>query len=327
MTRTPAETAPDQVARLLALVPYLLSRGEVRLEDAARHFDVPTTQLDKDLRLLFMTGVSPGLPGDLIEVDIDALEGDGIIRVSNADYLARPVRFAPAEATALIVALRTMLEGAADEVRPVLQRTLAKLEEAAGQEPSVPLPLHVDDCAPEGGEHTEVIETAIAQGRQIEIDYYVPSRDRHEPRVVDPRALARVENVVYLDAWCHSADADRVFRLDRILEVRALETSVVDQEARARDLTETWFAEGDVPSVTLRLRPEAFWVSEYFPIRERRDAADGRIDVDLPVASEAWLIRLLMRLAPYVEVVDASGPGESYPTVLARTLNLYRPQG
>ena len=129
-----ADTAPDQVARLLALVPYLLARGEVRLDDAAAHFDTDAEQIERDLRLLFMTGLSPGLPGDLIEVDLDALEGDRVIRVDNADYLARPVRFSPAEATSLVVALRTMVDTAPSEAREVIARTLAKLEEAAGQD-------------------------------------------------------------------------------------------------------------------------------------------------------------------------------------------------
>jgi proteasome accessory factor C len=129
-----ADTAPDQVARLLALVPYLLARGEVRLDDAAAHFDTDAEQIERDLRLLFMTGLSPGLPGDLIEVDLDALEGDRVIRVDNADYLARPVRFSPAEATALVVALRTMVDTAPAEAREVIARTLAKLEDAAGQD-------------------------------------------------------------------------------------------------------------------------------------------------------------------------------------------------
>ena len=138
-----ADTAPDQVARLLALVPYLLARGEVRLDDAAAHFDTDAEQIERDLRLLFMTGLSPGLPGDLIEVDLDALEGDRVIRVDNADYLARPVRFSPAEATSLVVALRTMVDTAPTEAREVIARTLTKLEEAAGQDGEELLRLHV----------------------------------------------------------------------------------------------------------------------------------------------------------------------------------------
>lgn len=332
MSTSPTETAPDQVARLLALVPYLLSRGEVRIDEAARHFDVSAAQLDKDLRLLFMTGLSPGLPGDLIEVDIDALEGEGVIRVSNADYLARPVRFAPAEATALIVALRTLLDNAAADARPALERTLRKLEEAAGRDAMQTLPLHVDEQAPSGSEHVGVIESAIGHGHQLRIDYHVPSRDGRQERTVDPRGLARVENVLYLDAWCHTAGGERVFRLDRILGAEELSTPVADPAARPRDLTETWLTdtwltEEGAATVTVRLQPEAFWVSEYFPIRGRRDAPEGRIDVDLPVASGAWLTRLLLRLTPYAEVVEPAAHQESYLAVARHALDLYRTHG
>ena len=54
-----------------------------------------------------------------------------MIRVSNADYLARPLRLTPTEATAIIVALRALRAGAGGETRDVVDRALAKLEEAA----------------------------------------------------------------------------------------------------------------------------------------------------------------------------------------------------
>ena len=45
--------------------------------------------------MLFLCGLPGGYPDDLIDVDLEALEGDGVIRVSNADYLARPLRLTP----------------------------------------------------------------------------------------------------------------------------------------------------------------------------------------------------------------------------------------
>ena len=96
-----SHAAREQVGRLLALVPYLHQHGEVRISEAAEALGVDAAQLDKDLRVLFMCGLPGGFPDDLINVDLDALEGEGIIRVDNADYLARPVRFGPSEAAAL----------------------------------------------------------------------------------------------------------------------------------------------------------------------------------------------------------------------------------
>src|SRR3712207_6095013 len=107
--RTASAAAKDQVARLLTLVPYLHARGQVRLEDAARVLDVTQEQVLSDLKVLFMCGLPGGYPDDLIDVDIEALEdpeSDGVIKVSNADYLARPMRLTATEASAVVVALR-----------------------------------------------------------------------------------------------------------------------------------------------------------------------------------------------------------------------------
>ena len=90
--------------------------AQVRLDDAAARPRRPAEQLVKDLKVLLMCGLPGGYPDDLIDVDLDALEGpeaDGVIRVSNADYLARPLRLSPTEATAIIVALRALRDGAA----------------------------------------------------------------------------------------------------------------------------------------------------------------------------------------------------------------------
>ncbi len=327
MSTPPADTAPDQVARLLALVPYLLARGEVRLDDAAAHFDTDAAQIERDLRLLFMTGVSPGLPGDLIEVDLEALEGDRIIRVDNADYLARPVRFSPAEATSLVVALRTMVETAPDEARDVIERTLAKLEEAAGHDGEGLLRLHVSPTPLESSAVVPVLESALAHGHQVEIDYHVPSRDRETRRVVDPRGLARVEDQLYLDAWCHTARGDRAFRVDRILAARELDTGVADPAARARDLTGGWFTDAETTTVTLRLAPPARWVIEYYQVTAERPGPDGTVEVDLEVASEQWVQSLLFRLTPHATLVAPEHYAETFAAAARATLGLYQADG
>lgn len=327
MSAQPGDTAPDQVARLLALVPYLLARGEVRLDDAAAHFGTDADQIERDLRLLFMTGVSPGLPGDLIEVDLEALEGDRIIRVDNADYLARPVRFSPAEATSLVVALRTMGESAPAEARDVIERTLTKLEDAAGQDGEGLLRLHVSPTPVESSAVVPVLESAIAHGHQVEITYYVPSRDQESQRVVDPRGLARVEDLLYLDAWCHTAEGDRAFRIDRILTATELDTAVADPGVRARDLTGGWFTDAETTTVTLRLAPPARWVIEYYQVTAQRPGPDDTIDVDLEVASEQWAQSLLFRLAPHATLLAPAHYAASFTATARSTLSLYEDDG
>ncbi len=321
-TPGPVHSAREQVGRLLALVPYLHHRGEVRISEAAEALGVDPAQLDKDLRVLFMCGLPGGFPDDLINVDLDALEGEGIIRVDNADYLARPVRFAASEAAALVVALRAIEQSASPETREVVERTMAKLEQAGAA--TAAQRIHVAADADPGHELLPVLQGAIDRGRQLEISYYVPSRDDQSTRVVEPRALTRVGEATYLDAWCHTARGDRAFRLDRIVSAVELPDVVSSRAAEPRDLSGGWFdGEGETVAVTLRLQPEAQWVPEYYPVVDTTPGPDGCLDVVLKVASEAWLQQLLFRVAPHAAVVAPVEFADSFTTNARATLRLY----
>ena len=314
--------AKDQVGRLLRLVPYLHGREQVSLDEAARVIGVPPDQLVKDLRVLFLCGLPGGYPDDLIDVDLDALEGDGVIRVSNADYLARPLRLNPTEATAIIVALRVLRAGASAETRDVVDRTLAKLEAAAAGAPELIDPGEVPSTLALRSE----LERAAAAGRQVRITYYVPARDEESERVVDPHAVVSHHNVDYLDAWCHSAEAPRLFRLDRIHEATVLDSPVVIEAREPRDLSDGVFASGEEATlVTLALRPEARWVEEYYAVRAVRPAADGGSEIDLLVGDERWLQRMLLRLTPYARVVAPEHFGEGATDAVRAALALYAP--
>lgn len=324
-----AQTAKDQVARLLALVPYLHARGQVRLDAAAADLGVAPQQLVKDLKVLFLCGLPGGYPDDLIDVDIDALEdpdGDRVIRVSNADYLSRPLRLTPTEATAVIVALRALRGGAvSEETREVVDRALAKLEQAAAAGAAT-TPLVDPGEAPEAGlvELRARLQRAVEERRQVRLVYYVPARDEESERVVDPHALSDHAGATYLDAWCHVAEAPRWFRLDRIRSTEVLEAHTTTEPEAARDLADGLFSRGeDLTLVTLDLGHEAYWVTEYYPVEAVRPGTDGRYEVDLLVADERWLTRLLLRLAPHARVVAPAPYAAALRDRAARTRDLY----
>lgn len=320
MSATTAGAAREQVSRLLRLVPYLHARDQVSLDDAARVIGVPAQQLEQDLRVLFLCGLPGGYPDDLIDVDLDALEGEGVIRVSNADYLARPLRLTPTEASAIIVALRALRAGAEPDTREVVDRALAKLEAAAaGGTPFV----DPGDDVPATHALRATLEGAVARRRQVRLTYYVPARDEESERVVDPHAVVSHHGVAYLDAYCHSADAPRLFRLDRIQEATVLDSEVTTEPSEPRDLSEGVFGGEEATQVTLRLRPEARWVEEYYAVEEVRPGSDGSSEVDLLVGDERWLQRLLLRLTPYAEVLAPDRFGTGAADAIRRALALY----
>jgi proteasome accessory factor C len=319
-TTAGAGAARDQVGRLLRLVPYLHGREQVPLEEAARVIGVPPAQLEADLRVLFLCGLPGGLPDDLIDVDLDALEGEGVIRVSNADYLARPLRLSPTEATAIIVALRALRAGATGETRDVVDRALAKLESAAAEGPP---PVDPGEDAPRSLALRATLEDAVHRGRQVRMTYYVPARDEESERVVDPHAVVSYHGADYLDAWCHTAQAPRLFRLDRVHDATVLDSPVTTEATRPRDLSGGILDGEEATLVTLRLRPEARWMEEYYALEQVRPEPDGGAEVDLLVGDERWLRRLLLRLAPYARVVSPPHFGDGATDAIRRALALY----
>lgn len=316
--------AKEQVGRLLALVPLIRRQGSMHVEQAAAALGVPPAQVVKDLKVLIFCGWPGWLPGDLIEVDLDAFEagGDGIIRISNADYLKEPLRLSPAEASAVIVALRTLRESADESVLASVDGALKKLEAAAeeGAVANVQLPARERDLT---ARRTR-LQRAIAEGRQVRMTYLVPARDEETDRVVDPLGLVTHQGAHYLDAWCHRAEDRRSFRLDRILRAEVLETPVEVHDLAPLDLSDGFFQPSeDTTLVTLDLAPQARWVAEYYPVRTTREVADGHLEVDLHVSDARWLTGLLLRNAPHARVVRPREFTDSFMAAAQAALSLY----
>jgi proteasome accessory factor C len=321
--------AKDQMRRLLALVPYLQARGSVSVKQVARDFGVTEKRILDDLRVLWYCGL-PGLGmGDLIDINMDALEeGEEMIRLSNAEYLTRPLRLDSTEASALMVALRTLREGSTDDERPIVDRVMAKIEGAAGEGASLAARVQVVQpwSASRQNRLRAEIAQAIATGHQVRITYYVPARDETTVRVVDPMAISSGDGHDYLDGWCHQADDQRLFRIDRISAVEVLETRTEDHpDVRPRDLSDGIFqASEDDTLVTIALTPGARWVAEYYPVEEAVEDGAGGMVVKLRVGDPAWLIRMMLRIGASARVVSPAHLGQNVRQAAERALANYR---
>ena len=121
------ETATARLSRLLTMVPWLVNRQGIDVQQAADDLGVSIDQLEADLNLLFLCGYGQ-MPDELIEADWEG----GRVFVGNADSIARPLRLAVDEAVTLIVGLRALREVPGLGERDAVDRALAKLEAAAG---------------------------------------------------------------------------------------------------------------------------------------------------------------------------------------------------
>ncbi|HZA72998.1 MAG TPA: WYL domain-containing protein [Propionibacteriaceae bacterium] len=319
-------TSQAQVRRLLSLVPYLREHDGVAMADVATAFGISLKTLREDLSVLWMCGL-PGLaPGDLIDIDMDAVDGEGVIHLSNADYLTRPLRLSADEALALVLALRTLREIAGPGEQDAVDRALKKLAAAAG---NVAATAQASVVVTAGRDDVQArVNDGLQRGRRLDLTYDVASRAETTRRLVDPLRVFVLEGYGYLEAWCYSAQALRTFRLDRIAAVEVTDTPVEPHAVQLKDLSTGWFESlQDAPLVTLELESWAAWVAEYYPTETVTRHEDGRLTVTLHVTDPAWLRSLLLRLGGGARAVSPAGAGDSAVEVAQEALDQYAALG
>ena len=316
--RSPAK-ASQRLRRLLAVVPYLVQHPGTPVEQAARAFDLSEQELVEDLDLLFVSGLPPYGPGDLIDVDVQ----DGRIWISMADYFARPLRLTRSEALSLYVRGTALAGVPGLSEAPSLISALDKLAEGLGPDALGELPERVEAA---GGER--VVETlgelrrAANEHERLRIEYYSASGAETTEREIDPEEVFFAIGNWYVAAWDHRSDAERLFRADRI---RSVGTTDVRFEPRGlQGAGRPLYSPGDADvSVTLRLAPGARWVAEYYETVHEAELGDGRLEVELSAGRLEWLERLLLRLGTEAELVAPEGLKDRVRRLTALTRKRY----
>jgi proteasome accessory factor C len=305
--------AEHELSRILALVPWIVAHPGREKREVAQQFGITVEQLDSDLDLVLMIGVPPYSPAEYIDVDA---EGD-TVTIRLADYFRRPLRLDPSEGLALLAAGRALLSVPGSDPRGPLATALEKLEAA------LELPgLVVNIDAPE---FLDAVRAAAEHEERLEIDYWSAGRDELTTRRIDPSTVFFALGEWYVDAWCHRANDERLFRVDRIRAVRPTgERFDAAPSAPSPGPGEVYRPRSDDPRVTLVLPSSAAWVTESYPAESVEELADGRLRVRLAVSEPAWLARLLLRVGPEAEVDDPPELRSAAPDAAARIARRYR---
>ena len=311
----PSRTA-ERLRRLLAVVPYVVRNPGTRVEELSRLFSVDERELLADLNLLFMTGLPPYGPGDLVEVDVD----EGRVWVRMADHFSRPVRLTRAEAVALYLRGTELLgvPGLA-EAEP-LRSALDKIAHRLG--PDTLGELRVEVGGPEASAGPlAAVRRAAERRERIEIEHYSAARDAVSTRRIDPEQVFSALGNWYVVAWDHLADAERMFRVDRIREVRPTGESF-EPRGLLGPGRELYTPAAEDRTVRLRLGPGARWVAEYYRV-DRTEERNGALEVTLPTKDLAWVAKLLLRLGGEGRVLEPPELAEATRALAEETLALY----
>ncbi|MET9758747.1 YafY family protein [Streptomyces sp. NPDC006372] len=215
----------NRTARLYALVEELraVAPRPVTVAALAARFEVSTRTVQRDLQALMATGVP-----------VRTAPGRGGGWSIDPEMTLPPVRFTPEEASALAVALAATGATApyAGAARTAAQKIAASMTGAASVAAQELATRIVALPAPSDATVRTAVEQALTTSTALRLSY-TDAAGRESDRVVEPAGLLTADGRWYLIAWCHTRQAGRGFRLDRITAA-----APTTEPAHPHDLTE-----------------------------------------------------------------------------------------
>lgn len=304
---TAATRTLQRLERILVMVPWLLDRQGVTVEEVTRRFGVSRQDLAGDLDVLGYCGLPGYGGGDLIEASI---VGDRVC-VRMAEFFRRPLRLSLQQALTLLLAAHALagIDGLPESQD--LRSAAAKLEAAlntGGSRTGRPVaqvsgaPRLAIDLRAQGDEHLPELRAAIAEARIVRLVYRSGSKAEITERDVEPWALVGAQGAWYLQGWCRLAEGPRDFRLDRIRDLR-LSAERVERHGATQPAPPAYRPGPDDLQVVLELDPPAWWVAEWAVVDavEEPHPATRRISLRTPALE--WAVRLVLGLGGHARVV------------------------
>jgi len=276
------------------MLPWLMERGEVPVAEMAARFELTEAELVGDLELAALCGLPPFID-EMIDVFID----EGVVFAGLPRFFIKPLRLTAPEGFALLTSGRAAMQLPGADPDGSLARALDKLAGVLGEDGvvvDVPQPPATADLA-----------AAVNDNARLSVRYWSANRDESTEREITPRSIFLDRGHWYVIADDGRSGESRTFRIDRFEHWER--TGEIDAPAPGSAVVvppsgDEWFADGDVPSVLLRLAPQARWVAERYPLREERDETAGFSVVRMAVVNEQWLRTLLLRLGPHAAVLE-----------------------
>ena len=311
-------TSLEQVERLLAEIPYAQAHPGITVAALASEFGISQAQARRDLTLAMMCGLPGQLPGDLIEVDLDELEGDGVVYLSNAGALDRPLRLTATQAVSLQLALSVIGEVAPRRIARAVTGLRDKIAQASSQaSSSIDVQVPAGDPAIRDG-----LVGAISRGERVTLTYAGHASGAVTHPTVDPFRVFVRDGLAYLSAYAVDRQGWRTYRLDRITQVMAAGESAQSHGQPDLDSWGRELASGE--PARLHLTADGAWVAEYHPIDKVVRHRDGTVEITLPIVDPAWFVRLLLRLRSSVLSVKPAQYASQTKAEAADALAAYR---
>lgn len=302
----------ERLTRILSMLPWVIANpGEPVAEVRERFGYSDDKELAGDLNIVFVCGLPGYGPGELMDAYIDEDE----VVVDMADYFSRSLRLSPVEALSLLAAgMALMSTGQAPDA---LASGVAKLQQ-------VLLPGGEDVLTVELAEEPEAVATlrkAAADGIVVDMTYTGLASGETTRRLVEPWSVFSTLGNWYLSGFCRTAQAERVFRVDRI-RTAGITGETFDPPAEPPPPVVRYTPGEDDVRATIRLGPAARWVAEYYPVEVVSEDGEGLV-IRFSAGDPSVAARLLLRLGTDAELTDGPEVSAALDDARSRILARY----
>jgi len=328
MAKSPRPGATDNLMLLLALVPYVLDKGEVSVSEAARQFQRTEDDIVEAVQLIACAGI----PGenlayshlDLFDIDWELFEEQRLITFWNTVAIDHSPRFTAREASALIAGLQYLAAHPAYSGRGDIDEVLGKIRRGSSHGYSDRIAI----AQPEAEGHLQILNDAIGAKVSVSILYHNKAGETGT-RLIDPLVLESRDAVWYVRAWCHHRQALRTFRVDHMESVEPTEKPQGNHDSLIDDISPELFQpSSDDITVGIDTTVGALPViADYLPRGFTQPVGEGALRLEIPFAHYGSLTRFA---AAHTTLVTIVAPGSAVAAVrdfAKDALVAYQPRG
>ena len=286
-------SAAQRVTGLLVMLPWIMQRKRVKISTMAKQFNLTETELIEDLLMASVCGVPPYTPDALIDVFMD----NGMVVAEVPLLFSRPLKLSTAELFAISVMAQTALQLPGANKKGPLSTALTKIA------PLMPMGAETIKVELPRAKFVNELREAVATGERCDIEYFSPATLKRSKRIITARKVFEDAGRWYVAADDHQSGEDRIFRIDRIEQLKPV--GIFDELNDQDDQDQQWFS-AQMSQVTLRVEPSARWIVESYPYISRVNKRIKNIDVvdiTMSITSQHWLGRLLLRAGGGVKVL------------------------
>ena len=301
------ESSITRTARALDLIPFLLEHQGISVAELAAEFQVTQIQIMEDLNLLFVCGLPGYTPLELIDMNFE----DGFVTVSDPQVLDKPRKLSKPELTTLLVSLEVMKTLAKSAVRKEISDLQVKLQSVLDRKPTIDVVVKESIDS-----KLEEILYAIEKGSALDIHYLSAHSDKESWRKIIPNRVYFEGRHAYVESWCITSQGERVFRLDRILELK-LDAKAYVPGVENPDL-------GKVEEISLFVSDAArIFLEENASIIAATERVSNGYQVSVSAIDQGWLVRTMAGFGPEIAVIQPLALKNALSEHLASIRSLY----